>query len=173
MLCCKLDDQLAVGQRCGARLVASASRPIRSITCISPRWVARAMLRSAALLSPTPSCRSCSAHKRKRPGIRCAPKFNRSEPQAATLVGLTSRSLLELAIAPDFIPSGISRTRWTVGARPPARAKAARDLCRATSGRTAGVLRFHSSLEGLTDKGALCSGTAVSSFIQTRLGHRT
>jgi hypothetical protein len=35
--------------------------------------------------------------------------------------------------------------------------KAARDLCRATSGRTAGVLRFHSSLEGLTDKGVLCS----------------
>ena len=44
------------------------------------------------------------------------PKFNRSEPQAATMVGLTSRSLLELAIAPDFIPSGISRTRLTVGA---------------------------------------------------------
>ena len=101
------------------------------------------------------------------------PKFNRSEPQAATLVGLTSRSLLELAIAQDFIASAISRTRSTVGARSPARAKAARDLCRATSGRTAGVLRFHSSLEELTDKGALCSATAVSSFIQTRLGHRT
>ena len=36
-------------------------------------------------------------------------------------------------------------------------------------GQTAGVLRFHSSLEGLTDKGALCSGNSVSSFIQTRL----
>ena len=47
--------------------------------------------------------------------------------------------------------------------------KAARELCRATLGRTAGVLRFHSSLEGLTDKGALCSGNSVSSFIQTRL----
>jgi hypothetical protein len=35
------------------------------------------------------------------------------------------------------------------------------------------MLRFHSSLEGLTDKGALCSGNSVSSFIQTRLGHQT
>jgi hypothetical protein len=43
------------------------------------------------------------------------PNFNRSEPQAATLVGLTSRSLLELAIGidRDFIASGISRTRST------------------------------------------------------------
>src|SRR5258708_39514630 len=43
------------------------------------------------------------------------PKFNRSEPQAAILVGLTSRSLLELAIgiARGFIASGISRTRST------------------------------------------------------------
>jgi hypothetical protein len=45
-----------------------------------------------------------------------------------------------------------------------ARAKAARDLCRATSGRTAGVLRFHSSLERLTDKGALCSGDCSEQF---------
>src|SRR4029434_8017729 len=45
----------------------------------------------------------------------------------------------------------------------------ARELCRATLGRTAGVLRFHSSLEGLTHKGALCSGNSVSSFIETRL----
>ena len=43
------------------------------------------------------------------------PKFNWSEPQAATLVGLTSRSLLELAIgiARGFIASGISRKRST------------------------------------------------------------
>src|SRR6266568_4018883 len=43
------------------------------------------------------------------------PNFNWSEPQAATLVGLTSRSLLELAIgiARGFIASGISRTRST------------------------------------------------------------
>ena len=42
-------------------------------------------------------------------------KFNRSEPQAATLVGLTSRTLPELAIgiARGFIASGISRTRST------------------------------------------------------------
>ena len=45
------------------------------------------------------------------PESHALPKFNRSEPQAATLVGLTSRSLLELAIAQDFIASGISRTR--------------------------------------------------------------
>jgi hypothetical protein len=40
---------------------------------------------------------------------------NSSEPQAATLVGLTSRRLLELAIgiARGFIASGISRTRST------------------------------------------------------------
>jgi hypothetical protein len=42
------------------------------------------------------------------PESHALPKFNRSEPQAATLVGLTSRSLLELAIAQDFIASGIS-----------------------------------------------------------------
>src|SRR6266478_3264335 len=52
--------------------------------------------------------------KRKRPGNRSAPQ-NLSEPQAATLVGLTSRRLLELAIgiARGFIASGISRTRST------------------------------------------------------------
>jgi hypothetical protein len=42
--------------------------------------------------------------------------------------------------------------------------KAARELCRATLGRTAGVLRFHSSLEGLTDKGVLCSGNYSEQF---------
>jgi hypothetical protein len=31
-------------------------------------------------------------------------------------------------------------------------------------GQTAGVLRFHSSLEGLTDKGALCSGNCSEQF---------
>ena len=49
----------------------------------------------------------------ERPGNRSAPRF--VEPQAATLVGLTSRSLLELVIgiARGFIASGISRTRST------------------------------------------------------------
>jgi hypothetical protein len=42
--------------------------------------------------------------------------------------------------------------------------KAARELCRATLGRTAGVLRFHSSLEELTDKGVLCSGNYSEQF---------
>jgi Respiratory-chain NADH dehydrogenase, 49 Kd subunit len=43
------------------------------------------------------------------------PNCNRSELQAATLVGLTSRGLLELAIgiARGFIASGISRSRST------------------------------------------------------------
>src|ERR1700732_2945531 len=58
----------------------------------------------------------CRAHKRepteKAGALR---KFNRLVPQAATLVGLTSRSLLELAIGIDrgFMASGISRTRST------------------------------------------------------------
>jgi hypothetical protein len=39
-------------------------------------------------------------------------------------------------------------------------------------GQTAGVLRFHSSLEGLTDIRLLCSEILVSNFIQTRIGHR-
>ena len=49
------------------------------------------------------------------PETGALPNFNRSEPQAATLVGLTSRSLLELVIgiARGFIASGISRTRST------------------------------------------------------------
>ena len=53
--------------------------------------------------------------QRKRLGNRGAPKFNRSKSQAATLVGLTSKSLLELAIgiARGFIASGISRSRST------------------------------------------------------------
>jgi hypothetical protein len=101
------------------------------------------------------------------------PKFNRSEPQAATLVGLTFQKLTGTCDRPRLHRFRNLAHEATVRARSPARAKAARDLCRATSGRTAGVLRFHSSLEGLTVKGALCSGTAVSSFIQTRLGHRT
>src|SRR4029453_3680238 len=42
--------------------------------------------------------------------------------------------------------------------------KVARELCRATLGRTAGVLLFHSSLEGLTDKGVLCSGNHSEQF---------
>ena len=60
--------------------------------------------------------RACARTKRKRPGNRGAPKFQpRSEHQAATLVALTSRSLLELVIgiARGFIASGISRTRST------------------------------------------------------------
>jgi hypothetical protein len=49
------------------------------------------------------------------PKAGALPKFNRPVPQAATLVGLTSRSLLELAIGIDrgFMASGISRTRST------------------------------------------------------------
>ena len=49
------------------------------------------------------------------PKAGALPKFNRSERQAATLLGLTSRSLLELAIGIErgFIASGISRTRST------------------------------------------------------------
>jgi hypothetical protein len=68
---------------------------------------------------PMPSCRY--RHKRTRggrtnesaPKAGGLPKFNRPVPQAATLVGLTSRSLLELAIGIDrgFIASGILRTR--------------------------------------------------------------
>jgi hypothetical protein len=65
---------------------------------------------------PPPSRCLAGRAKRKRPGNRDAPKFQpRSEPQAATLVGLTSRSLLSLVIgiARGFIASGISRTRST------------------------------------------------------------
>jgi hypothetical protein len=49
------------------------------------------------------------------PEAGALPNFNRSGPQAATLVGLTSRRLLELAIGitRDFMASGISRTRST------------------------------------------------------------
>ena len=52
----------------------------------------------------------------KRPGNRGAPKIQTGkEPHAAILIGLTSRTLLELAIgiARGFIDSGISRTRST------------------------------------------------------------
>src|SRR6266446_7508535 len=60
--------------------------------------------------------RSSRPTERKRPGNRGASKFSRSEPQAATFVGSTTRSLLELAIgiARGFIASGISRTRSTL-----------------------------------------------------------
>jgi hypothetical protein len=56
-----------------------------------------------------------SGQNESTPETGALPKLNRSEPQAATLVGLTSRSLLELAIgtARGFIASGISRTRST------------------------------------------------------------
>jgi hypothetical protein len=56
-----------------------------------------------------------SAQNESAPETEALPNFNRSEPQAATLVGLTSRSLLELAIGIDrgFIASGMSRTRST------------------------------------------------------------
>jgi hypothetical protein len=47
------------------------------------------------------------------PTTGALPNFIRSGPQAATFVGLTSRTLLELVIgiARGFIASGISRTR--------------------------------------------------------------
>src|SRR5580692_4466164 len=56
-----------------------------------------------------------SRQSESTPAPGALPNFNRSEPQAATLVGLTSRTLLELAIGIDrgFIASGISRTRST------------------------------------------------------------
>ena|SRR5437588_1004272 len=56
-----------------------------------------------------------SGQNESAPETGTLPNFNRSEPQAATLVGLTSRSLLELVIgiARGFIASGISRTRLT------------------------------------------------------------
>jgi hypothetical protein len=49
------------------------------------------------------------------PKAGALPIFTRSEPQAATLPGMTSSSLLEFAIGIDrgFIASGISRTRST------------------------------------------------------------
>src|SRR5260370_13242150 len=67
-----------------------------------------------ASLPPLRRC-PCRAHKRKRPESGALPKFDRAEPQAAALVDLSSRSLLELAIGIDagFIASGISRTRST------------------------------------------------------------
>ena len=56
-----------------------------------------------------------SGQNESAPETGTLPNFNRSEPQAATWVGLTSRSLLELVIgiARGFIASGISRTRST------------------------------------------------------------
>ncbi len=56
-----------------------------------------------------------SGQNESAPETGALPNFNQSEPQAATLVGLTSKSLLELVIgiARGFIASGISRTRLT------------------------------------------------------------
>jgi hypothetical protein len=53
------------------------------------------------------------AHKRKRPNTGALPNCIQSGLQAASLVGRTSRTLLELVIgiARGFIASGISRTR--------------------------------------------------------------
>ena len=67
------------------------------------------------------ACRSsqtllvASGQNENAPETGALPNFNQSEPQAATLVGLTSKSLLELVIgiARGFIASGISRTRLT------------------------------------------------------------
>ena len=76
---------------------------------------------SARPLHPR-SCRSSdqtllvpSAQNESASKTEALPNFNRSEPHAATLVGLTSSSLLELAIgiARGFMASGISRTRST------------------------------------------------------------
>ena len=52
-----------------------------------------------------------SGQNESAPETGTLPNFNRSEPQAATLVGLTSRSLLELVIgiARGFIASGPSQ----------------------------------------------------------------
>jgi hypothetical protein len=59
--------------------------------------------------------RVASSQNESAPETGALPKFNRSEPQAATLVGLVSGILLELVIgtARGFIASGISRTRST------------------------------------------------------------
>jgi hypothetical protein len=56
-----------------------------------------------------------SGQNESAPKTGALPKFNRSGLQAATLVGVTSRTLLEFAIGIDrgFIASGISRTRST------------------------------------------------------------
>jgi hypothetical protein len=56
-----------------------------------------------------------SRQNESAPEAGALPNFNRSEPQAATLVGLTSRTLLEFAIGiiRGFMASGISRTRST------------------------------------------------------------
>ena len=72
-----------------------------------------------------------------------APKFQpRSEHQAATLVALTSRSLLELVIgiARGFIASGISRTRST---------------CMSQSGTTSTLLRRRAQLLAQLSKRSL------------------
>jgi hypothetical protein len=57
-----------------------------------------------------------------------------------------------------------TRHRGSLRVRRWQKPKAAQELCRATLGRTAGVLRFHSSLEGLTDKDVLCSGNCSEQF---------
>ena len=66
-------------------------------------------------LPPKADIATRSGQNESAPETGALPNFNRSEPQAATLVGLTSRSLLVLVIgiARGFIASGISRTRST------------------------------------------------------------
>src|SRR5258707_11848975 len=90
-------------------------------TVVSTGNVVSVVVTSRLTTAPTPTT---AAHRggsyagrtnESAPKAGALPKFNRSEPQAATLLGLTSRSLLEFAIGIDrgFIASGISRTRST------------------------------------------------------------
>src|SRR6266852_3798092 len=72
-------------------------------------------MRHAKLLGESPQRDRAGRTNESAPKAGALPIFTRSEPQAATLPGLTSRSLLEFAIGIDrgFIASGISRTRST------------------------------------------------------------
>jgi hypothetical protein len=74
--------------------------PNRCYSSASSRWA-------------KPASRAAKTKAPRKP--RRSQEINRSELQAATLVGVTSRSLLEFAIGIDrgFIASGISRTRST------------------------------------------------------------
>ena len=58
-------------------------------------------------------CVGCG--RESAPDTGAPPKFSRSKPQAATLVGATSSTLSELTIgiARGFMASGTSRTRST------------------------------------------------------------